>query len=1314
MTARGRAAYVSRKLSGSMAHALCPPVHFACCALFLLAASAVRGAEPSWERISSLERQSFASNSIADLAVDGDGTLWVGTDRGLLWSQNRGRTWQVADLARAVPIYTTRRIGRLRGGDDTAGLPPLSGIARQRRNRVTSLAVGRKGLWVGTLNGLCLGDLDDKDHQTWYLFRFEAGAPGPEIWSVAEYRGEVWVSARGGVYRSSNSGRSWARVGDGLPARFDAITLGREAGGIACWLAGFDAPSRYGGAPDVFVSYDNGRAWEAVRTRTASAVAGRVSARTHRLVFIGPTLWACTRHGLARSRDNGRTWRRVRHRSGLTADEVFDVVNVGRRLWAATSEGLFYSADGGETWRQDRLVRCPVRRAVGQRGMLWLATDGGLLRRTTGGDWRAYSAWYPILAIDRVEQRDREAWFVGTGGGLAVTWDQGRTWRRLTVADGLPSNRILSVAHDDGRIWVGTDGGIWSATLTLESSRSYDRSHGLHGLQVRDLHVTADRILAATDEGLGILEKDMTEWRTVASSLDWYAVCPQDETVFGAVRRADDAMSLIRLNLETEKWRPCELPGLGDSRIYQIHSLGDTIWVAADAGLYRSRDGGETWARYGSETLRASRTTRLAEGPDRELLVQTIPSDPPAQVAFMNLSRNNGRTWQVISAAVPGHATAACVSEESVIVGTRDALFVFRDYGDALRPVSQGRWGWTRIAAFAASSSRGDRLGRVSAIDPYALHGPVLWLGSAGVGALERGVPVLDCLWPAWDLRGAEPLDVSRFALFPSERIYAIAPAPEAVWFGTGRGLVRYTRTGTWSRIAPAPAGLIAAPVRALVVRDDEVWAGTDRGLCALDTMTGAWRTFRAEDSPLPDDHVTALAWDGERLWGGTMQGAFRIDAEDHWQVVLPEERIFGIAISSAREYFATDRGVFALDRDGRIRRQLHTRNCDALADNRVLAVFVVGPDLWAATQNEVRKILVDPAEPEPATLLETSSRGPEGVLVVVNESVPGSVEVGEGYAALRSIPAENICRIRCPEEETVPRSVYEEHIREPIVEHLITRGLSRRISFIVTTYGVPLKIAPGWSAGARNDADRMGASVDSELTLLAWRNPLRGPMPNPYLHREEPFDSTRFGIFLVTRLDGPTPDVAIGMARRAVKAEEARSYGQRGFVKLDLCPSEKDPLAGRFDEAILSNLSVIRRQSLLAGRITKPERTELPYFRPGACYNTFFYLGRGARGYDPEVFSWVQGGIGVCLDRLTAVTLRDPQRAWVPGAVQGQITATLGMVDDPGSEMYLSVGGLYRYLMAGFTWAEASYMCIPHLSWQAVVIGDPLYTPFR
>jgi hypothetical protein len=67
-----------------------------------------------------------------------------------------------------------------------------------------------------------------------------------------------------------------------------------------------------------------------------------------------------------------------------------------------------------------------------------------------------------------------------------------------------------------------------------------------------------------------------------------------------------------------------------------------------------------------------------------------------------------------------------------------------------------------------------------------------------------------------------------------------------------------------------------------------------------------------------------------------------------------------------------------------------------------------------------------------------------------------------------------------------------------------------------------------------------------------------------------------------------------------------------------------------------------------------------------------------------------------------------------VAAALESHLTATIGSVSDPGPDGVPAVNGLFRRLKAGYTWAEVAYMAVPCLSWQTVVIGDPLYAPLK
>lgn len=1287
-----------------------------CAWLLCAVATAAPTTTGQWETNAFFRQDDFLSNNVTALAPDSADRMWIGTDRGLLWTNDMGRTWNIVDLAYAQPKTPSRRAGTVPDNRP-------AGAALVRRNTVTSIFNGRSGVWIGTLDGLCFVEEDLRGYK---LYNRETDGIGPAVWAVSEYMGEVWVSASNGLFKSNNGGASWTRIEGNFPPRVSFILLGEGPRGRSCWLSGFDATPRYAGGPDVLRSDDGGRTWKALQTGTAEDVARVVSARTHKLVQTAGALWACTRHGLARSTDGGESWSRVRALSGTENDEVFDVAWWGSALWAATREGLRYSEDVGEKWRRGGAMRCPVRQCAAVARHLWMGTSGGVVLRGRGGDLRSFSARSSILSMTSTREYGADTWWVGTTAGLHCTRDNGRTWRTYTVADGLPSNVVQSLIGQGDRIWVGTDGGVWVSTDAGDVGRAYDRTNGLRGLDVRDIQIAGKDVWAATDRGLSVLRDGLNEWRTVQSAREWHAVCIANGTVIGAVTDPADATGryiVISGSTERDTWTQLLVPAHNGAVVHQLMALGEDVWMATDVGLYRSRDVGESWTRFGGETLWSGRVTRLCRGVGNLLCVQSVPNNPPSLTAFLNVTRDGGRTWSVLGSAVPGHARAMMVVEDKIngdrivagsatsqmgLLAVRGGLSVFTGFEQQLRAARSGWLTWNRIAAAASSTYRQDRLGIVSAIDREGFHSPMLWFGSYGAGMVEKGVPALDPFRRMWDITGSVPLDVSRFAALSGEDITAMADAPEGMWVGTATGLYLYERQESQRYWPVGDAGPAAAPVRAVAVGAGSVWVGTDKGLSVLDRKTGTWTTLTSANSPLPNDRVACLAWDGARLWGGTQRGAFCYAPGGEWKTILDEERIADLALGATREYFATSWGVFVRDRDGQARRHLNRGN-SPLTDDEVMRVFLDGQEVWAFTAKGVGRLPNDAAEPPSAPYNESSLRTAAGVLVVVNDNSPESVRIGREYVSARQVPAANVCHLRCPTDETVPRHVYTRDIRDPIRQHLLSRNLNRSISFIVTTMGVPLRVSSDPilppMAGVRTDA-----SVDSELTLVGSDPPLNGPIPNPYLSRDEVFNSTQFGMYLVTRLDAPTVEAALTLIRDAVETEQNRSYSARGFARLDLNPTP-DPSAERLNAGIMANYKPLAHQERLMGRVAPPERTTLPFFRPGSAYTTFFFLGWGYHEYSPEVFSWTQGAIGINADPANAQTLRDPRASWVAGAVEHRLAATIGTVGDPGKD-YLCLPNVFKYVKAGYTWAEIAYMSIPQLSWQAVVIGDPLYTP--
>ena len=169
-------------------------------------------------------------------------------------------------------------------------------------------------------------------------------------------------------------------------------------------------------------------------------------------------------------------------------------------------------------------------------------------------------------------------------------------------------------------------------------------------------------------------------------------------------------------------------------------------------------------------------------------------------------------------------------------------------------------------------------------------------------------------------------------------------------------------------------------------------------------------------------------------------------------------------------------------------------------------------------------------------------------VLLVVNDNSSLSRSIADYYARRRNIPAQNICHLKAPTVEEISRSEFDRQIARPLADFLRKSGLEETVYYIVTTAGVPLKIA------GTGEITGNAASVDSELTLLyadlhsAKPHAVDGVIPNPFFgRRDRPFSHPEFPMYLVTRLTAYDLDGVKGIIDRALAATN------RGKFVLDL-----------------------------------------------------------------------------------------------------------------------------------------------------------------
>jgi hypothetical protein len=93
--------------------------------------------------------------------------------------------------------------------------------------------------------------------------------------------------------------------------------------------------------------------------------------------------------------------------------------------------------------------------------------------------------------------------------------------------------------------------------------------------------------------------------------------------------------------------------------------------------------------------------------------------------------------------------------------------------------------------------------------------------------------------------------------------------------------------------------------------------------------------------------------------------------------------------------------------------------------------------------------------------------------------------------------------------------------------------------------------------------------------------------------------------------------------------------------------------------------------------------------------------------------FRFPPGAIALHIHSYSAQTLRSADVDWCGPLVARGVTATFGNVHEPYLTFTHYPHLLFHALAEGRNLGDAAFFALPGLSWQAVVIGDPLYRPF-
>lgn len=388
-----------------------------------------------------------------------------------------------------------------------------------------------------------------------------------------------------------------------------------------------------------------------------------------KIVPRGDTIWVGSGKGLSYTTDAGRSWKL------FTAAETFDGKSVtaiaarGNSIWVAseysvkhdnqwvqTGGGLHYSTDRGSTWtflpqpvdtgKVDTLtygrnkipalaITVPEQNVTWDltltHNAVWTASWAGMLRKSTnlGKSWQRI-----VLPPDNLNRISPSDTLHFSMSGVEKFFKDDPLYNKDTLHASL-NHAVFSVyASDDSTLWVGTANGINKSTDGGISWRKFNHQNQLNPIS-------------------GNFVVCITEQRWKSKRIVWAATC-----------NAVDPDEKRGVSFSTDGGESWETALLGDFA-HNIAVHDSIVYVAADGGLYRSSDFGQSWTRSGSivdpanlQRFATSRMTGTAVKGD----TVWVGSDEGLAYTFDSQAQSFGSSWKVLRTYVPVQASGKTYS----------------------------------------------------------------------------------------------------------------------------------------------------------------------------------------------------------------------------------------------------------------------------------------------------------------------------------------------------------------------------------------------------------------------------------------------------------------------------------------------------------------------------------------------------------------------------------------------------------------------------------------------------------------------------
>jgi photosystem II stability/assembly factor-like uncharacterized protein len=533
-----------------------------------------------------------------------------------------------------------------------------------------------KRLYLGTQDGHVFASNDEGGH--WQLLsRIGSGQDDVVTHILVDPRdssrlyASTWAlySGGGGVYRSTDAGRTWQVIG---LAHETVRALAQAPTNPKTFVAGT--------LTGVYRSQDDGATWNRITPekhddlRNFDSVA--FDPRDENIIYAG------TYHLPWKTTNGGKDW--VSIGKGMIDDSdvmsiVVDPANPDN-VHATACSGIYHSTNGAQVWtryngipfvfRRTQLIRQdpqhPETLYAGTTSGLWKTTNEGTeWKRLTPGDW--------VINAIVIDAKNPQRVILGTEReGVQISENGGVTYTSANI--GFQHQHIVDVAIDreraeralvvltyDTNAFLATkDGGITWATL----------GPGLKRTELKHVYAAPTGWLASLANG-GLMKYEETSGKWVKTGL-----FVPDPAAAAAPTRVTKIVNGKKTTVLVKKPAPSVKPTPLTFQMNDVAFANEAWYAATTGGLLVSRDRGATWKPAGK--------SEFVKQPAQSLEASANGSQIWA-ISQRNLlySADSGANWDAkeLAFANAGNLRLHRVDDENLYITSNMGLYASKDAG---------------------------------------------------------------------------------------------------------------------------------------------------------------------------------------------------------------------------------------------------------------------------------------------------------------------------------------------------------------------------------------------------------------------------------------------------------------------------------------------------------------------------------------------------------------------------------------------------------------------------------------------------------